>query len=105
MKMAQAPAVSRRVEIIKDQIPVYDELRRHFSEQGEPTNARVDGKIRQFANRTLNQSREALLQAWALKHHAGEVSESELSSLDPQTRQKWHQMLREHLLSYERETR
>ncbi|HEX5731663.1 MAG TPA: RNA polymerase sigma factor [Blastocatellia bacterium] len=103
----QAP-VRRRVEIIKDQIPVYDELKRHFSGQGEQNlsaDVRVDGKIRQFANRTLTGSREALLQAWALKHHAAEVSEGELSSLDPQTREKWRQMLREHLLSYERETR
>ncbi len=107
MRMPQGPPVSRRVEIIKDQIPVYDELRRHFSEQGEQNpsaTARVDGKIRQLANRILSRSREALLQAWALKHHAGEVSESELNSLDPQTRAKWHLMLREHLLSYERET-
>lgn len=115
MKVPQAPAISRRVEIIKDQIPAYAELRRYFaksgradeqsSSDGRAPDGKVDEQIRQFANRVLNQSRAALLHVWALKHYTREVSEAELNRLDAATRARWQAVIREHLQAFEQETR
>lgn len=110
MKVPQAPAISRRVEVSKDQIPVYAELRRYFSKPPKPeeqssTDSKVDEQIRQFASLLLNQSREALLHVWALKHYTREVSEAELASLDATTRANWYALIRDHLRAFEQETR
>jgi hypothetical protein len=107
----QAPTLSRRVEISKDQIPVYPELRDYFAKPSKPeesspqADGKVDEQIRQFANRTLNRSRDALLHVWALKHYTREVSPAELSRLDASTRAHWYAMMRDHLQAFEQETR
>jgi RNA polymerase sigma factor (sigma-70 family) len=114
MKRPPGPASERKVEITKDRIPVYAELRRYFSEKAErdsivpekrPPGEQIDEDIRRFAGRALRLSREALVQAWALKHHAEEISQEQLRLLSPEAKAKWHSMIREHSIAFQQETR
>lgn len=113
-KLSPGPAIARRVEFTKDRIPVYADLQRYFSERaeldaslsrGRPSSARIEEDIRQMANRALALSRQALLQAWALKHHAEEISRDELGVLTPEALTKWHSMIRQHSLTFQQQTR
>src|SRR5262249_33925 len=114
MKRPPGHAIARRVEITKDRIPIYAELRRYFSEKAErdliapekrPAGEQIDEDIRRLASRALNLSRQALVQAWALKHHAEEISQEELRVLSPEARGRWHSMIREHATAFQQEAR
>jgi RNA polymerase sigma factor (sigma-70 family) len=114
MKRPPGPAIVRRVEITKDRIPVYAELRRYFSEKERrdlvvpdkrPGGEQIDEAIRRLAGRALSLSRQALVQAWALKHHAEEISPEELRGLSPEGRARWHSMIREHSIAFQQEVR
>jgi DNA-directed RNA polymerase specialized sigma24 family protein len=67
--------IVKRIEVDRDRIPAYSELRRYFSashgeaDQGVVDDAATESKIERFAAGILKRSRQALLHAWALKHH------------------------------------
>ncbi|HKV42917.1 MAG TPA: sigma-70 family RNA polymerase sigma factor, partial [Blastocatellia bacterium] len=108
----RGPVVARRVEITRDQIPVYADLREYFTHQDESelpepamraTGPQVDEEVRRFASRALDHSRRALTQAWALKRHMEEEPASEIAMLDPQAKAKFHSMIAEHAAALRQE--
>ena len=84
-------------------IPVDAELRRYFSGRGL-SDDQVEANIRQFANRTVNRSLQALQHAWALKHLAERFSSDQLSELSPEARAKWVAMVNAHAAALQNET-
>ena len=84
-------------------IPADAELRRYFSGRGL-SDDQVEANIRQFANRTVNRSLQALQHAWALKHLAERFSPDQLSELSPEARAKWVAMLNVHAAALQNET-
>jgi len=84
-------------------IPVDAELRRYFSGRGL-SDDQVEAKIRQFANRTVNRSLQALQHAWALKHLAERFSPDQLNALTPEARAKWVAMVNVHAAALQTET-
>ncbi len=76
-------------------VPVEDELRRYFAAKGFK-DKQIDDEVRRFSNRMLDQSREAMAHAWALKRLANRFSSEQLSALDKQARNKWLAMMGEH---------
>lgn len=84
--------IERRVEVEKDAIPAYAELRRHLATK----ESEVDEHVRRFANQMLVQTSQAQQHAWALKRLSERFSPDELHRLAPEARAKWLSMLREH---------
>lgn len=107
------PSVMRRIEIRRDRIPAYTELRDYFSEKlernlpkgGQVSEREVEEEIRRFANRMLSCSRRALLQAWALKQLAADLSPAKMQMLDGTARDKFQTIIRDHARLFEEETR
>ncbi|HJQ24574.1 MAG TPA: sigma-70 family RNA polymerase sigma factor [Blastocatellia bacterium] len=100
------PVAVRRVEIVKDQMPAYADLRRYFDQSSrnssadqKPSGGAVDEAARRFANRMLSLSRQALVEAWALKHHREEMAAMNLGLLSPQSQARWHLVMSEHAMS------
>jgi DNA-directed RNA polymerase specialized sigma24 family protein len=109
-RQARVPARTgfvRRIEIATTRIPVYDELKRRFSEQpAEPGStpggeAATDAKIRQFSNRILRAAGDALMHAWVLRRYAKWISAQDFENLDSDARDKWRAIIREHLAALE----
>jgi RNA polymerase sigma factor (sigma-70 family) len=104
------PGFFRRVEISSSRIPIYEELRMQFSERladgsaSQNNEIAIDGKIRQFANRVLNRSSEALMHAWVLRRYIRWISPADYGNLDYDTREKWRTIIREHLVAVGKET-
>src|SRR5207253_6291200 len=69
-------------------VPVEDELRRYLAAKGLK-GAQIDDEVRRFSNRMLDQSREAMAHAWALKRLADRFSSEQLAALDTDARNKW----------------
>ncbi len=84
-------------------VPVEDELRRYFAAKGFK-NAQIDDEVRRFSNRMLDQSREAMAHAWALKRLADRFSSEQLATLDKDARNKWRSMIGEHAQALSQET-
>ena len=84
-------------------IPVDAELRRYFSGRGL-SDDQVEASIRQFANRSVNRSLQALQHAWALKHLAGRFLPEQLGTLSPEARTKWLSMIHGHGTALQNET-
>ena len=76
-------------------VPVEDELRRYFAAKGFK-GAQIDDEVRRFSNRMLDQSREAMAHAWALKRLADRFSPEQIDALDREARNKWLSMMGEH---------
>jgi hypothetical protein len=114
-RQARVPAKAgfvRRIEIATTRIPVYDELKRRFSElPAEPaprpgssspgSEAATDAKIRQFSNRILRAAGDALMHAWVLRRYAKWISAQDFENLDSDGRDKWRAIIREHLAALE----
>ncbi len=100
MSLPARPVASRRVEIRRDRIPVYEHLRSHFSARG----GEIDQEIQRFASRMMSHSRRALLHAWALKQIALEFSSAEMSALDANAQSRLRQIGADHARSFEQES-
>jgi len=84
-------------------VPVEDELRRYLAARGFK-DKQIDDEVRRFSNRMLDQSRETMAHAWALKRLANRFSSEQLSALDKQARNKWLSMMGEHAQALFQET-
>ncbi len=84
-------------------VPVEDELRRYFAAKGSK-DAQIDDEVRRFSNRMLDQSREAMAHAWALKRLADRFSSEQLAALDKEARNKWLLMIGEHAQALSQQT-
>ena len=92
----------REVEVVNNQMPADSQLRAYFSARLVGSEA-VDEEIKRFANRTMNYSRNALLQAAALKRLVTRFSTEEIGELAPAARTKWLVMIDQHAQAYRRE--
>ena len=100
---AAPPKVTEReVSVRAGRFPADAELRAHFAARLADT-GRVDDEIKQFAARAMSHSRQALLQASALKRLADRFTPAESRSLGADARAKWLSMIREHAEAYRRE--
>lgn len=97
-------ATVREVEVRNNRIPADPQLRSYFSTRLVGSEA-IDEEIRRYANRAMNRSRQALLQASALKRLVRRFSSEEIRALEPEARTKWLAMIREHAQAYQREVR
>ncbi len=95
-------ATVREVEVRNSQIPADPQLRSYFSQRLVGSEA-IDEEIRRYASRAMNRSRQALLQASALKRLVRRFSPEEIRALTPEARTKWLTMIREHAQAYQRE--
>jgi len=95
-------ATSQEVEVANSRIPADSELRAYFSARVVGSDA-VEQEIDRYAGRVMNHSRQALLQASALKDLVERFSPAEVQALSPEARDKWLGMIREHAEAYRRE--
>ncbi len=100
MSLPQRPVASRRVEIQRSRIPVYEHLRNHFALRGDE----LDREIQRFASRMMNHSRKALLHSWALRQIAAEFSSAEMDGLDAAAQSRLRRILADHARSFEQES-
>lgn len=82
-------------EAIANSVAVEEELRRYFAAKGFK-GSQIDDEVRRLSNRMLDQSREAMAHAWALKRLADRFSPAQLADLDKEARNKWLSMIGEH---------
>ena len=92
----------REVEVTNNRIPADAQLRSYFASRPLQNEA-IDEEIKHFANRAMNHSRNALLQAAALKRLVARFSNEEIRHLTPEARNKWLAMINQHAESYRRE--
>jgi hypothetical protein len=92
----------QEVEVPNGRIPADPELRAYFSARLVGNEA-IEREIDRYAARVMNHSRQALLQASALKRLVDRFSPAELGTLSPEARAKWVGMIREHTDGYRRE--
>jgi len=95
-------ATVREVEVRNNRIPADPQLRSYFSTRLVGSEA-IDEEIRRYGNRAMNHSRQALLQASALKRLVRRFSSEEVRALTPEAQTKWLAMIREHAQAYQRE--
>lgn len=95
---SSGPMILREVEVPKDQIAVADELRRYFGRElsAPADSARLDEQVHRFAAKTIGQSRQLLLHAWALKRLAFRYSPDELRAVNAEALALWQSMVKEH---------
>jgi hypothetical protein len=108
--------ILRELEITREPTPVFAELRQLFMESQqskrmndqpnpEPSGPdKQDDQIRRFAKKSLDESQQALLHAWALKHFIERFSPDELKAMSPEAQAKWRSLIREHAEGFRRET-
>ncbi len=84
-------------------VPVEDELRRYLAAKGFK-DAQINDEVRRFSNRMLDQSREAMAHAWALKRLADRFSPEQLAALEKESRNKWLSMIGDHAQALLQET-
>jgi hypothetical protein len=92
----------REVEVGNNRMPADNELRAYFASRLIGNEA-IDREIGRYAGRVMGLSRQALLQASALKSLLDRFSPEEMRALSPDARAKWVAMIREHTQSYRRE--
>lgn len=97
-------ATVREVEVKNNRIPADPQVRSYFSTRLVGSEA-IDEEIKRYANREMNRSRQALLQASALKRLVRRFSAAEIQALPPEARTKWLSMIREHTQAYQREVK
>src|SRR4030095_6287454 len=92
-KEAKSPEVAvREVEVANGRIPADLELRTYFSARLVGSEA-VDQEISRYASRVMGHSRQALLEASALKRLFERFSAEEIRALAPEARDKWLAMV------------
>lgn len=92
----------QEVEVPNGRTPADPELRAYFSARLVGNEA-IEREIDRYTARVMNHSRQALLQASALKRLVDRFSPDELRTLSPEARAKWVGMIREHTDGYRRE--
>ncbi|MDQ3818803.1 MAG: sigma-70 family RNA polymerase sigma factor [Acidobacteriota bacterium] len=97
-----ADAKVREVEVQSNKIPADAELRAYFSARLVGNEA-IDEEISRYASRVMSHSRQALLQASALKQLVRRFSPQEMRALAPEAQSKGLAMIREHASAYMRE--
>ncbi len=95
------PFSTRRVELIKYNIPAFAEVRDYFAHRGQGrqtslSEAALDTEVRRFATQILNRARRALQHAWAIKHALAEFSEAEMQLLDSGSQGQLRSFIRDH---------
>lgn len=90
-------------ESTANKIPVEDELRRYFAAK-RYKDAQIDEEVRRFSNRMLDESREGMAHAWALKRLSDRFSSDQLAALDAGARKKWLAMIGEHAQALAQQT-
>jgi hypothetical protein len=113
---ASGRVILRELEVTKEPTPAFAELRQLFRDSEQSRLARSaknskssnaeqqDDEVRQFAKKTLGESQQALLHAWALKHFVERFSPSDLDSMSPDAKSKWRALIREHAEGFRKET-
>lgn len=104
----QKPVTARELEVTSELTPVDVELmkliaqneRASTSHSGRPESVQV----RRFAKEMLEDSQQALLHAWALKHFVERFTPKDLEGLSPDATQKWRQLLIDHARGFSQET-
>jgi hypothetical protein len=91
-----------QVESADSKIPVYSDLHRYLSARGV-SEGDIDAESSRIAIRVSARARLALQHAWALKRIAGRFSLEDLRTLDPQARERWFALVREHASAIQRE--
>jgi RNA polymerase sigma factor (sigma-70 family) len=93
---------TQEVDVSNGRIPADSDLRAYFSARLVGNEA-IEREMDRYAARVMNHSRQALLQASALKRLVDRFSPAELRTLSPEARAKWLGMIREHTDGYRRE--
>jgi hypothetical protein len=93
---------AQEVEVASGRIPADLELRTYLSARLVGNEA-IDQEISSYAGRVMSRSRQALLQASALKRLVERFSPEEINGLAPEAGAKWRAMIRDHAQSYQRE--
>jgi hypothetical protein len=92
----------QEIEVPNNRIPAEPELRAYFSSRLVGNEA-IKQEIDRYSNRVMSHSRQALLQASALKRLVERFSPDEMRALSPEARNKWLGMIHEHTQAYRRE--
>ena len=92
----------REVEVVNNRMPADAQLRSYFSTRLAGSDA-IDEEIKRFSNRAMSHSRNALMQAAALKRLVTRFSIEEIRELAPDARSKWLSMIDQHAQAYRRE--
>ncbi|HKX26944.1 MAG TPA: hypothetical protein VJ302_04545, partial [Blastocatellia bacterium] len=94
------------VEVTSNQIPVYQDLRRHFTALNRPPakEADLEAAINRFAEQILDRSQQAMRHAWALKRFSQRFTAEEIRALTPEARSKWLAIINEHARQFARAT-
>ena len=92
----------QEVDVAHNRIPADSELRAYFSSRLVGNEA-IEQEINRYSNRVMNHSRQALLQASALKRLVERFSPADIRALSPEARDKWLSMIHEHTQAYRRE--
>jgi RNA polymerase sigma factor (sigma-70 family) len=90
------------VRFPKKDPPAYPELRRYFSERGNP-NERITDATDKFADTALRRSRRTLEHARAMKQIAARFSSEQLKTLGEKSLVQWRTMIREHAQAFQSE--
>jgi len=102
-KVSNAAEV-REVEVVNNRMPADSQLRSYFAGRLVGSEA-IDEEIKRFANRAMSHSRNALMQAAALKRLVTRFSAGEIRELAPDARTKWLVMIDQHAQAYRGEVR
>ena len=102
-KVSNAAEV-REVEVVNNRMPADSQLRSYFTGRLVGSEA-IDEEIKRFANRVMSHSRNALMQAAALKRLVTRFSTEEIRELAPDARTKWLAMIDQHAQAYRGEVR
>jgi len=92
----------RDIDVPNGRIPADLELRAYFALRLVGNEA-IEKEIDRYSNSAMSHSREALLQASALKRLVTRFSPAEMRGLTPEARDKWVTMVHEHVVAYRRE--
>lgn len=85
-------------------LPVDSQLRRYLAARGVSGDV-MDEHVREFSNRMIARSRQAMRHAFALKRLAEQFKDDQILALSSDARAKRLSMVREHAQEFERETR
>jgi len=102
-RRANVRTIEQSFENTPDQIVVDQELRKYLSRSNNVPN--IDLATRDFSSRVLNHSYHALFQAIELKRLTSSFANSDLQAVAPESQLKWLQMIRDHAIALENETR
>jgi hypothetical protein len=92
----------QEIDVAPTRIPADSELRAYFSSRLVGNEA-IEQEIDRYSNRVMTHSRQALLQASALKRLVERFSPADIRALSPEARDKWLSMIHEHSQAYRRE--